>query len=454
MIEPLPLPPAERAGRTLLSGTVGTALLQGTARGLGFVSTLILASVMGAAGYGAYAWVIAWVFILRIPVSLGQDRLLVRQVAAYAARREWGLLSGVLRHSRWLVLTGSVGFTGVAIVVVSLISPALDSPLVSALQVGLVLLPIVALTALAQGALQGLHRVVAAQVPDAVVRPLLFIAMLGLGALFFGHDWTPESALLLQAAASAVGLFATVRLRRKHLPRVVSSSVPRSAARTWNRAGLTMAANSGLNAVHQRIDLILVGGILGATSAGVYGVASAAAVLASTATRALTLPLNPVVARLHAEGDSDRLAKTIKGATRAAFAATFVLTAGLALGGRIGLGVFGDAFLRGTGALALLCLAVLINAAFVTNTSVLVMTGHERAATVATGVGAVLSAILCIIMIPAWGLTGAGLATVLSMLVRNALASYFTWNRLGLDTTIAGVRSRPRAAAATGSASG
>jgi O-antigen/teichoic acid export membrane protein len=222
----------------------------------------------------------------------------------------------------------------------------------------------------------------------------------------------------------------------------VRSSAPLERAREWRRSGLTLAAASVLSMAGQRLDLVLVGVLLTAASAGVYGVAVAAASLTAIAYMAVAVPLGPVVARLHAEGEHARLARTVSIATRAIVLATVAIGAALALGGSLGLGLLGDAFEDGSAALALLCLAALVNAAFATNMLVLVMTGHERLVTVATGAGTVLTAALCLALIPVAGLEGAATAVVLSTLARNVLGSWFAWTRLGLDTTVLGRRPR------------
>jgi O-antigen/teichoic acid export membrane protein len=194
---------------------------------------------------------------------------------------------------------------------------------------------------------------------------------------------------------------------------------------------------------------------MGAAAAGVYGVAFAAASLAGLAVSALVGPLSPIVASLHASGQQERLARTITGATRAALALTLLCAAALVLVSSAGLGLLGHAFTRGSGPLALLCLAAAVNAAFLANNLVLVMTGHERAATAATGVGTAVAAAACVFLIPIWGLDGAAAAAVIAAIVRNVLASWLTSARLGLDTTPLGLAPRlsPAAGTAAGSAS-
>jgi O-antigen/teichoic acid export membrane protein len=427
---------AAMASTGLLKGSLATAALHVATRALGFVTTLVVAALLGAAGYGAYAWAIAAVTVLRVPLTFGRDRLLVREVATYVAHSQPGLARGVMADSARAVVVASLVFALIA----EFVLLGASSPLVSALRVGLALLPLATLLAAAQGALQGLHRVVHSQLPDTLLRPIAFLLLIA--AVSIGRAPGPATAVALQAAATAIALLATIRLLARHLPGAVKVAEPRFERRAWNRSGLTLALNAGLGVLGQRIDLILVGAILGASSAGVYGLAVAAGSLASLPFVALALPLSPLVAELRATGEHARLARVITASTRWTLGITAVVAGVLAAAGPVGLPLLGHAFGRGSGPLALLCLAAVVNAAFAANGLVLVMSGLERLATVATGAGAASCALLAAILIPAAGLRGAAAAVVASTLVRNVLASYFTWTRLGLDTSPAGRRPR------------
>lgn len=424
------------ASTGLLKGSVATAALHVATRGLGFATTLVLAALLGARGYGAYAWAIAAIAVLRVPFTLGRDRLLVRQVAAYLARAQPALARGVMEDSARVVAAASLGF----VLIAELALLAASSPLVEALRVALVLLPIATLLAAAQGALQGLHHVVRSQVPDTLLRPLAFLMLIA--ALAIGDVLTPEVAVALQAVATAAALVVTLRLLARGLPGTVRDAKPQLDTRAWNRSGLTLALNAGLGVLGQRIDLILVGAILGAASAGVYGLAVAAATLAALPFVALVLPLSPLAAELDARDEKERLARVIASSTRWTLAITAVAAGALAAAGPAGLPLLGHAFGDGSGALALLCLAAVVNAAFAANGLALVMSGLERFATAATAAGAASCALLAALLIPGAGLAGAAAAVVASTLIRNALASYFAWTRLGLDTSFLGRRPR------------
>jgi O-antigen/teichoic acid export membrane protein len=437
----------ERQGlRSLLvGGTLGVAVLQVTLAGFGFLTAVVLASLIGASGYGEYAWALAWVTVLRIPALLGRDRLLVRDVAAYYARREWGLLRGLLRRSTWVVVAASLLCLVLASVVVWLVNTRVDSPLLPALQVGLLLVPLVALIATRQGALQGFHRVVAAQMPDALLRPALFLAFIGSAYLLVGDDLSSEWALLFQAAAMAVALAVSAYILRQTLHRGVGPAAPRYENRAWNRTALAMSSTTAFAVVLQRFDLILVGIVLGATDAGVYGAAVRAAIVMSLGLGAMNVAFAPIISRLHALDDPERLRRGVTRSTRLIFVVTLI--AGIAMIGAATplLGLIGSQFSEGADALRILCLAWVVNAAAASNTLLLMMTRYERAAAIITAIAVGVNIVLNLILIPLWGIIGAAVAMLGAQITRNCIMSALTWRRLGIDSTILGLSRRNRA---------
>jgi O-antigen/teichoic acid export membrane protein len=231
-------------------------------------------------------------------------------------------------------------------------------------------------------------------------------------------------------------------LLRRRLPADAVRAAPATDARAWNRSGLVLAANAVLGIVSQRGDLVLVGLLAGPADAGVYGVAISAASVPAVALMAGTAPLAPLVARLHALGRRESLAHAVRSTTRTIFAATLAIAAVFAATGPLTLDLLGSRYGAGAGALALLCLAAVVNAAFAANTLALLMTGHERAAATATGAGAATTVVAALVLVPALGIDGGALAALAGVVVRNALATRSAWTTLGLDTSLRGARRR------------
>ena len=58
-----------------------------------------MARALGATSYGYFVYATSWMAILLIGCNLGLKPTVVRFVAAYSARAEWGLFRGLLRSS-------------------------------------------------------------------------------------------------------------------------------------------------------------------------------------------------------------------------------------------------------------------------------------------------------------------------------------------------------------------
>ena len=219
---------------------------------------VVLARTLGTAGYGAYAVALAWAMFLSVPASLGITPLVVRHVAANAQREEWGLVRGVIRWSNQVVgAAAAVVVAGAALVglVVSDARPETVGPFL----IGLLLVPVVAFTGLRQAAIQGLHRVVLARLPDTVLLPTMFLAFVFLASRLLGDRFTASWAMALNVAAGTFALLVGVVLLRRALPVRVRRSKPDYEHRSWFRSALPLLVMSLLLVANNQCGTILLG---------------------------------------------------------------------------------------------------------------------------------------------------------------------------------------------------
>src|SRR5207302_10541324 len=86
--------------------------------------------------------------------------------------------------------------------------------------------------------------------------------------------------------------------------------------------------------------------------------------------------------------------------------------------------------------LRLLCLAIAVNAGASVNTSLLIMTGHERAAAAAATAGVLCTVLGCLVLVGGMGATGGAAAFLAGTVLRNVLACALTWRELGLRSSV------------------
>src|SRR5689334_20902936 len=72
--------------------TFGTQM---TYAALMFITSVLLAHVLGVAGYGIYAYAMSWQVLLQLLAAFGTDQIVIRQVVIYRTRLSWPLMKGV-----------------------------------------------------------------------------------------------------------------------------------------------------------------------------------------------------------------------------------------------------------------------------------------------------------------------------------------------------------------------
>ena len=418
--------------RGLLRSASGTAFMQAVSSGGGFLTALLLARFLGDDGYGLYAFSFAWAGLLSLVATLGIDRFLVRGVAVYDVDREWPLMKGLLQRSNQLVGLASLGIAAIGCAIaLGFMSDSLRGPFC----VAMLLVPLTALTLLRQGAMQAFHKVVLGQVPEYLVRPVLIV--LGVCALEVvgGGALTATSALIVNVSAVAIAFVLGSVLLVRTLPAQLRAARPAFATREWIRASLPMMLIAGVWLLNLYIGTLVTGTLGSPTEAGVFNIVQTAAGVVVLFLVAANMPLAPVVAKLHAVGDRERLERTTERIARVALLVSAPVCAAFALFPEAFLNLFGPGFDSGATALRIVALGQLVNAAAGPSGNVLIMTGHELVAARSVGLGAAVNLVLALVLVPVAGVTGAAIAFSFSLVLWNVLLILVARRRLGVNVT-------------------
>ncbi|SFM52196.1 Membrane protein involved in the export of O-antigen and teichoic acid [Ectothiorhodospira mobilis] len=429
---PLSLHPAPSGlARKLLQGGAGSLLAQGLELALSLLVTLLLARLLGPSGYGVYAFVLAAVSLISLPVQLGLPPLIVRETARGHTCGDWPTVRGIWRWSHGVTLGLSLlGWLGGVVVLGFWVQ---DPVLRSTLLLGLVLVPLLALSSLRAAGLRGLGRVLLALLPEQVIRPGLMGVLLLLALIAWPHGVTPAGAmavhLLAACVAFAVGGWLLYRSRPPHW----TAHAPVYRPRAWLAAAWPMALTQGFGQINRHADVILLGLLAATVDVGVYRVAAQGAFLVSMGLTALNMVTAPYIIRLHAQGARHKLQKLARRTAQAALA--FAL---LALAGYVVLGpwllqtLFGPAFAAAYLPLLILACGQVVNAGFGSVGLLLTMTGHERQVSRVVGVAALVNVALNLALIPLLGTMGAALATSAGTVLWNVWLWFVVRERLGI----------------------
>jgi O-antigen/teichoic acid export membrane protein len=284
---------------------------------------------------------------------------------------------------------------------------------------------------------------VAGQLPEMLVQPVVFIFLIVSAYLLFGKGLTVQWALGMNIVAAGGAFFMVSILLYKVFPQAAREASPSYQTSVWVRSALPLLFITSMSIINDQSDIIFLGAIKEAEAVGSYAIANRGAMLISALLFAVNTAMGPSIARLHAKGDKKQLQRMI---TKSARVTTFVSlpVAGclIAFGDEF-LMIFGRDFTEGKVTLAILSAGQIVNVALGSSALLLIMTGHERHAAIGLGISALLNVVLNALLIPPWGLVGAATAKTSSMVLWNVLLAIWVYKRIGIHSTVLGrVRER------------
>lgn len=434
------LRPFRAANTAIIARGAGIAFAaQVAGAGLTFLMHVLLARWAGPSGYGAYSFALAWISVLSIGTGLGFPEVAVRFLPEYETTRSWPLIRGFIRRSTGLVVLASLatGTIGVALIIGWYGFPAEDSR--RALVIGLGVLPFFALMRLHTQMCRATNQIAAAYMLPRVIHPLLMIGGMLLISRVANTPLSGTYAMVLLGTSFAlVGLVQREALWQS-LPAEANGGAASYVTGHWLRVAVPFLLITGLFMTLQQTDLIVVGIMLDAEAAGLYKAAVTIATPVGFVLTAVTATAAPQFARLYAKGDRKQLQSLVRTMAHWLFWPALVIAGGIALTIPLLLSLFGSGFSAARVPAFILLFSHLINAGMGAVGYLLTMTDHHTHCARVYGLCALLNLSFTVGGVYFLGLTGAALATTLSMLVWNTWLHRIVSRRLNLSPSILSV---------------
>jgi len=392
-----------------------------------------LTRALGPIDYGTYSVVLVGMNMALLFTKVELDIVTTRFVGAYTAVRDWSRLHGLLRIVPRRVFATSVA---VALVGVVLLWALRKSRYEHSVPAGLVATSLLVLTGqlrLQGAALQGFKRVVHAQLPNLVLRPAVFLAIVWL-MILSGFRFGPASAIGFNAVATLVAILVASSYLHRAKPAGVNEAPVKDEWKTWLRAGYSLVFISAAQLLlSDGTSVLLVAFLLGRSDTAYYSVASQMAIFVAFASTAVMFIVAPLIAELYAKKQLDTLRRFARAATTVCFAASLLLLLGIAIFGEMLLGVFGKTFPGAYPVMMVLGVSHFVSASIGALAGwLMTMTGHERAAAWMIGGSGLLQIGLSFPLTAAYGIMGTASASLIAIVARSIMLSIFLHRRLGI----------------------
>jgi len=373
--------------------------------------------------------------LLVLPGHAGLPALILRETARGQAQKRPDLVKGVWRWAGRVVVVLSLLVMGIGGPLFVVWQGGLSSTAGQTIAWAMVLVPFLAMGNMQGAALRGLQRVVLGQLPEFVMRPGLFLFLLGGAALLWNETFTPPVAMMILTAASLLAFVVGAWLLWRYTPESVRHARPTVEVRGWLASSVIFALLTGFNVVNQQTSTVILGLFITPVAVGHFRVALQVTMLAAFARQAINMVVAPRFAVLWAQGEKARLQRLVTHSAQVVLAFNILVTVAFVLVGRSFFQViFSPEFDGSFRPVLILLVGQMVNSAAGSVGFLLNMTGHERDTAIGMGVAAVLNVVLSLALVPIWGAEGAAAATSVSMVLWNFLLWWRVRRLLGINS--------------------
>ncbi|MFT5541758.1 MAG: O-antigen/teichoic acid export membrane protein [Arenicella sp.] len=401
--------------------------------GAGFFMSLVIARSLTPSESGLFFLGFAAFSVLATLSTLGLNTAFVRFVGAYSAENNWSIVNGI-------IIKGLKAVFFVSLIVMVLLFGFSSSigelifskpELTKILSIMAFAIPSYAIYLIIGFAFQGLHKPIVSVFLQNISCQILVIVMLFIALFFELRVNSSTVSIMFTSAAILTSLLALAlwfsRKAAKEAPDYSQTSeLIDSAKPLWLMMAMAMLV--------QWAGQLIAGIYAPAEEVAYFSVAQRTAMLTSFVLIAVNLVAAPRFAASAKQGKSSELRATSLFCSRIMIVlATPVLIIMLSFPEFI-MGLFGPEYVKAAPLLQILVLGQFINVVTGSVGFLLNMTGHEKDMRNVVFLSGPLALILCGVLVPLYGVTGAAVATSIALASQNLLAVYKVKQRLGFNT--------------------
>ena len=417
---------------TLATGA-GTSLVgKVTGRALHVLTLVVLARLLGPAGFGLYA--VGWT-VLRLTgliAALGLNSGVIR-FGARLWKKEPARFSGVVRRSVSMSLLSGTVAGAVLFSLASFLSQQVfhEPDLKIVFQVFATAFPFAAGLRVAAAATRISRRMEFSVYAEELSQPL---ANLALVLLFSLLGWRLLGAVSAAVASFVIAFVVAILLLGRAFPELTSQQArPRFPFREILLFSLSASVAESLGILNLWLDRLFVAFFLPSFEVGVYHATSQASMLFALILASFAAIFSPMIAECHAAGDMARLESLFRISTKWTLYVSLPFFVVICSAPQELLTViFGADYAPGAVPLVVLTLGQVPNVATGAVAPLLVMTGHQRFWLLLSATAVLLNAVLNFLLIPRWGLSGAAFATAATISLLFTLGLFWVRRVLGL----------------------
>jgi len=394
-----------------------------------YVTSVALTRILGAKVMGVFVLGRAVVWIVATISQLGMGLGAVRQIAFFTARNETNKVGQTIRLS--LLVCGIIStfaaiilfFTGDFIALVLFKKPELAQPL----KFLIFSIPLISLSFIFLDILRGLKKINQRVAIENYFLPLSNLLMI---AVFYLLGFRLEGVIAAFLLSNFFSLAALGLIHRKRLKMSARSRLQKAVTLNFFKFSMPLMFVKILGELKIRGDILLLGLLSTTSNVGIFFIAYRLAAVISIPWQAANMIVAPMVSGYFAQGDIKSIEYNYKNITKLIFITGMFFWGFLFIFSTELLSIFGEEFKNGSTVVLLVCLGQVLKTLVGHAGPMLAMIGKPSLNLVTTLIALISMAILNVVLIPRFGIIGAGVANLAGMTIACFLELYFLYRFL------------------------
>ena len=405
--------------------------------GLSFLLQVVLARSLGLEGYGDYIYVWTWANLLSLIGRLGFNVAAIRFVAEYKEKEQWRYLKGFLSFTNRVVWGVSIITTLMLAFVIDVLVnlELLSQHLVLLFWLALPLLPAFAIMQVQDGILRGAGQVISSLTLQIILLPSIMGIVVYSSTLF--GSITAATAVFINLVSLIIVIIGQQIIIRRQLSSAFATTLqPTVANREWLNTSMSMFLTSGAQETMRRLDVLLIGSLLGSRDVGIYAVSIRLMRLVQLGLQATNTASAHMFARLKEKAYRQDLQRVVFLTAKLTFISTIPAIFILYFWASEVMLLFGESFVNELSVMKILLLGELVNVFSGPNGLLMNMTGRHKELGWILIITLFVDASLLWFLIHYWGIVGAAIATTVTISIRNLITVVRVWQHLQVNPTV------------------
>lgn len=418
----------------LLKSFMGVGVMKLLSIPIGLVTSIVLARTLGPEAFGQYAFIMALIPLIALPVNGGLPQLLTREIAGFAHSKNWSLYRGALRAAHgWVLAVTALLLISYWVCGVWLGWAPMEGKW-SLLPVALLMIPLLGLSAVRVGTIKGLGLPAFAEIPGSLIQPpvilLLYSFLAWQGAL------NAQAAITAQVAGAALVFLLASWMFFRVQPADAKGFKPKYQLSSWRSALLPFSMIALVSAFNTQIGIIILGILSTDEQIAAMRIAERGGQFVIMSLTLVNMVIAPYIVRAHRDRDKARLQNLAQKSARGSFLLALPVAAILILGGEplIELAFGADYSDIAYWPVLIIAVGQLFNVFFGSVGNFLSMGGHERETLKGQVLAVVVNVALCVALVPSFGAIGAAIGVGVGIISWNSLLFFMVKRRIGISS--------------------